>query len=329
MQLILDKRGASLSVKSGRYLIRYDDQQHWVPPRNVKSICLHPATKITHEAIITALEHDTDVQFIDGKGFPVGRVWSGRFGSISTIRKNQLTFAASLKAADWIRYLLIRKADNQLAVLGLLATLRPDARADLDAAAAVAERYKRKLFKWQVTDLQETYASFRGYEGMIGKAYFGAIAAWLPERYRFARRSQHPARDMFNCLLNYAYGMLYGYVEGALIRAGLDPYLGIMHRDEYNRPVLTYDVIEVYRCWADYVVCHLCGQEVIFEDFFDQPNGNFWLNAAGKRILIQSMNDYLSEIIEMNKLSRSRLTHIDLEAQQWAAMLKRGGREEG
>ncbi len=323
MQLILDKRGASLSVKGGRYLVRYDDQQHWIPPHTVKSICLHPATKVTHEAIATALQHDTDVQFVDAKGFPVGRVWSGRFGSISTIRKNQVTFAASLKAADWIRYLLIRKADNQLSVLGLLKTLMADHKPPLKEAAEVIHRYKNKLHKWQVADLYETYTTFRGYEGMMSKAYFGAISQVLPERYRFKKRSQHPALDMFNCLLNYAYGMLYGYVEAALIKAGLDPYLGVMHRDEYNRPVLTYDVIEVYRCWADYVVCHLCWQEVIFEDFFDVTNGQYWLNSAGKRILIQSLNDYLGEIIEMNKLSRSRLTHIELEAQQWAAMLKK------
>jgi CRISPR-associated protein Cas1 len=61
--------------------------------------------------------------------------------------------------------------------------------------------------------------------------------------------------------------MLYGHCESALIHAGLDPFIGIMHRDEYNRPVLVYDFIEQFRHWADYVVCHLCLQEVVCEEF--------------------------------------------------------------
>jgi CRISPR-associated protein Cas1 len=117
--------------------------------------------------------------------------------------------------------------------------------------------------------------------------------------------------------------MLYGLVESALIRAGLDPAVGVMHRDEYNRPVFTYDFIEPYRGWADYVVCHLCAQEVIFDEFFDRPpNGSWWLNASGKRILVQSFNDYLGEVVSLDGLSRSRLTHLDLDAQRVAARLK-------
>lgn len=322
MQLILDKKGTSLAIKNGRFWVRTADQEHFVATANIKSICLHPATRLTYEAIATALEHQIELLFIDGKGFPIGRVWSNRFGSISTIRKNQIAFAASPKAPEWVRQLLIRKADNHLTVIKLLQTLCPDSTAAANQAAEQIAKHQKKLKYAQQTDVHEAYSSYRGYEGQMSRVYFDYLAQALPPRYQFARRSQHPARDMFNCLLNYAYGMLYGYVEGALIKAGIDPFLGLMHRDEYNRPVLTYDLIEVYRYWADYVVCHLCCQEVIYPDFFDINNETYWLNHAGKRILIHTFNDYLNELITLNHLSRSRLTHIELEAQQLASMLK-------
>lgn len=332
-QLILNRRGASLSVKNGRFWVRTDERETFVPAHQVRSICLHPATKITYEAMILALEHDADLLLIDRKGFPVGRVWGNRFGSISTIRKNQLAFSTSKEALEWVKQVLIRKADNQLAVIQLLtALLKLPSDAGLDAqsnstkltdTAKTIERLKDKFKYHQSSDLQDSFASFRGFEGSMSRAYFEALSAILPEKYRFKKRTQHPAMDAFNCLLNYAYGMLYGQCEGALIRAGLDPAIGIMHRDEYNRPVLVYDFIELFRAWADYVVCHLCVQEVVYEEFFEVQNGHYWLNTTGKRILIQSMNDYLEEIILFNNLSRSRLTHIELEAQKIAAQMKR------
>jgi CRISPR-associated protein Cas1 len=340
-QLILNRRGASLSVKNGRFWVRTDERETFIPAHQVRSICLHPATKITYEAMILALEHDTDVLLVDRKGFPVGRVWGNRFGSISTIRKNQLAFSTSKDALEWVKQVLIRKADNQLAVLQLLtALLQTHSNANLDSQTSPAkqahydnqkltdatktiERLKDKFKYHQSSDLQDSFASFRGFEGSMSRAYFEALSGVLPEKYRFKKRTQHPAMDAFNCLLNYAYGMLYGQCEGALIRAGLDPAIGIMHRDEYNRPVLVYDFIELFRAWADYVVCHLCVQEVVYDEFFEVQNGQYWLNTTGKRILIQSVNDYLEELILFNNLSRSRLTHIELEAQKIAAQMKR------
>jgi CRISPR-associated protein Cas1 len=35
--------------------------------------------------------------------------------------------------------------------------------------------------------------------------------------------------------------------RGCLNKSRYDPYVGVMHRDEYNRPVLAYDVIEKFR----------------------------------------------------------------------------------
>lgn len=71
------------------------------------------------------------------------------------------------------------------------------------------------------------------------------------------------------------------------------------------------------------MVCHLCLQEVIFDEFFEVDNKQYWLNTYGKRILIQSINEYLGELISLEGLSRSRLNHLELEAQRLASMLKK------
>jgi CRISPR-associated protein Cas1 len=107
-----------------------------------------------------------------------------------------------------------------------------------------------------------------------------------------------------------------------MIHAGIDPFIGLFHRDDYNRPVFVYDVIEVFRYWADITVTNLCMQQIIFPEFFNIDQGVFFLNSDGKRILIQSFNDYLDEIVMYNNLERSRITHIDLYIQEIARMFK-------
>lgn len=124
-------------------------------------------------------------------------------------------------------------------------------------------------------------------------------------------------------MLNYGYGLLYGKIESALIKAGIDPYIGVMHRDDYNRPVLVYDVIEIYRVWIDYVVVQLLSQRVITDEHYSvRSDGSYWMEALGRRILIQSVNDYLDEVIDVDGLSRSRLTQISLYAQRLAQKFK-------
>ncbi len=322
MQVILNKRGSSIAVKNGRFWIRTDEQEHFLAATQIKQICLHQSTKLTYEVVALAVDSQIDIQFIDAKGFPMARIWSNKFGSISTIRKNQIAFAANEASIHWVKSLLVKKADNHIVVLKLLTELKQGFNESGIVTAKKIDNFKHKIIHFPVNDRSEAFSSMRGFEGQMSKIYFEFINSILPENYRFERRSQHPAKDMFNCLLNYAYGMLYSQVEGALIKAGIDPYLGVMHRDEYNRPVLVYDIIEIYRFWADYVVCHLCLQEVIYAEFFEVTNGNYWLNVSGKRILIHTFNDYLAEIILFNGLSRSRQVHIEIEAQQLATKLK-------
>ena len=59
-------------------------------------------------------------------------------------------------------------------------------------------------------------------------------------------------------------------------------------------------------------------QDAFSDECFDKKEDSCMLDGLGKRILIQSVNDYLAEIILSNKLERSRGVHIDLYAQNLA-----------
>lgn len=212
---------------------------------------------------------------------------------------------------------------NQQAMLLMMQTDDPVTQRQRDKAISRIEDYRTKIKSLTGEVVPDVAPSLRGWEGVASRIYFECMNLFLPEQYRFAERTQHPATDVVNAMLNYGYGMLYGKIEGALIKAGIDPYIGVLHRDDYNRPVLVYDVIELYRVWVDYVVWGIVQQGVISDDCYSvSEDGSYWLENLGRRILIQSMNDYLEEVVSINKLSRSRLTHIQLYAQNLAQTFK-------
>ena len=322
MQLVLNKYGISLSVKDGLFRVKHDDKEQKIPIEKVRSIILHRSAKITSDVFFEAIDHEIDILFFNKIGKPQGRIWSHKYGSISTIRKNQVKFAQGGAGAKWIKELITNKISNQVALL--LTVGKPDGTGEREIRKAIEklQGYLEKIKMLEIENIQEVAPKLRGWEGNCSRLYFRCISNNLPEQYRFEDRSQHPAFDMFNALLNYAYGILYSKIEGAMIMAGIDPYVGVMHRDEYNRPVLVFDAIENFRVWADFVVVNLCMQQIIFKEFFEIENGVYYLNSQGKRILIQSFNDYFDEVTGLKGVQRSRNQHLVIFAQKLATKIK-------
>ena len=322
MEVVVNTFGTKVGVDNGMLLVRNGEEYQRIPLGKVSSILVSKGCSITTDLVFAAVENNIDILFGTKTGKPAARIWGNQFGSIATIRKKQIQFSQHEKCGHFIREILRKKLLNQAAVLMLL--FRPDRTTDREINESIAflEKYVDKLDNLEMTSLPEKADTLRGWEGVCGKRYFECINLHLPEQYRFEGRSQHPALDIFNALLNYAYGILYGKIESAMIRSGIDPFIGLFHRDEYNRPVFVYDVIELFRYWADITVVNLCMQQIIFPEFFRVEGGAFFLDTDGKRILIQSFNDYLDEVIMSGNLERSRITHIELYLQETARMFK-------
>jgi CRISPR-associated protein Cas1 len=324
MELVLNTYGTSLVKDNDTFMVVNSEGKQRIHPQGLKTITIAKGAMITSDAALLAIEHEIDVLFVDQTGNPRGRLWSHKYGSVSLIRKGQLEFTFSPAAVNWIKKVIVQKMENQQA---LLLSLKTGSAADEERVKTAIRRiedYRSKTMLLEGEIIPDIASSLRGWEGAASHIYFDVINLFLPDEYKLSGRKQHPATDITNCLLNYAYGILYGKIEGALIKAGIDPYIGVFHRDDYNRPVLVFDVIERYRVWADYVVIMLAMQKIINDDCFSiREDGSYWLESLGKRILIQAINDYFEEIIRENGLDRSRLVHISLYAQQLAQEFKK------
>lgn len=327
MQLVLTSFGTSLHQRKGLFEVVSPDGKSPFAPEKVTSIVLGLGCRISADAALLALANEIPVLLQDRSGQVQGRIWSARYGTISTLRRNQVAFTRDLLGYRWVIEQVRQKLRNQQRLLTKTAekTQRDRLRDVLDSASKTIAQSIQELDNLQTTEI---FASteldrIRGLEGAAGRAFFSALSDILPAEYRFQKRSKRPAKDRFNCVLNYLYGMLYGYVESALIQAGLDPYLGILHADEYNRPTLAFDAIEPYRIYAENVALRLALRKLLAEELFDiHPDTHaVWLNATGKRLIIPAFNDYLHEVVDFRHKRRSRLNHLNADLQAFAQQI--------
>lgn len=324
MDLIVNTFGTLVSKENDNFVISNSDITKKIPSDGINSISLSRGVQISSDAIFLAIEKEVDILFTEKSGNSLGRVWSHKYGSISTIRKGQLEFSLSTDAVNWIKEIIISKINNQQALLLMMCRNDSLINSFVEKTIKRLEDYRTKISSLSGEFVPDIASNLRGWEALSSKEYFKAINQIIPEKYRFSERSKHPAKDIFNCMLNYSYGLLYSKIEGALIKCGIDPYVGIFHRDDYNRPVLVYDIIEIYRVWADYVVLSIVLQNAISDEFFSvRDDGSYWLESLGRRVVIQSLNDYLAEVIKVRGVARSRSEHIFLYTQSLAQVFKK------
>lgn len=320
MQLIINTYGAYLRRRGELFQVKVDDGVSEVSARKVRSILIATAASISTDAVQLAIENNIDIIFLDKYGNPYGRVWHSKMGSTAQIRRRQLEAAEQQlgfnMALGWVR----KKFDNQIELLERMRKRRTRLSSEITDGIAQLTRLRQQLegLKGSLTDRRNTIL---GVEGNAGRVYWKTVSLLLPEKYQFIGRSRNPARDEFNCLLNYAYGVLYGTVERSCILAGLDPFVGFIHTDNYNKKSLVFDLIENYRIWADESVIALFAGRKVKQDMFDKLENGMTLNQDGKAVLMGRFSDFLAQSIRHRGRNIKRRDSVQLDCHALANKL--------
>jgi len=297
MQLVINTYGSYLRKKGNCFLVRKEDQVFEVSVNKIDSILIATAAYISTDAIKFAVENNIDIVFLDSYGDPYGRVWHSKLGSTTQIRRKQLELYEQAEGLNLAKSWGVQKVDNQIEFLKRLKKTRAEKKEELEGSIRELEGSKEKLKGLKGT-VEEKRQTILGIEGMASRIYFGVLSSILPERFKFESRSRNPAKDEFNAMLNYAYGVLYSMVEKACIIAGLDPYIGFIHTDNYNKKSLVFDIIELFRTFADETVVHLFTQRRVKEEYFEKLENGMSLNKEGKAVLIEALNETFEKTIQ-------------------------------
>jgi len=144
-----------------------------------------------------------------------------------------------------------------------------------------------------------TLNSLLGVEGSATGRYFRTFRLLLHAEWPFEGRRRRPPTDPVNVLLSFGYTILQQNVLGAVLTAGLDPYVGFLHQMAYNRPSLALDLMEPFRpLIVDSVVLRCINNEIVrLVDFTtnDDPTRPIMLGDEGKRRYIRELEYRLTQ----------------------------------
>ncbi len=298
MQLTINTFGTTIHRKGELFNIKAGDKKVELAAKKIQSILITTGVHFTSDSILLAHEHNIDVVLLDKYGNPYGRFWSGKMGSTTAVRRAQLVCSDNSEGFEIVKSWAMTKLKNQQEFLKELSRRRQGKEDLFDPAI---ERVQKALKDTE--ELEGTLADKRqiimGLEGSAAASYWQVLGQLPSEQFKFGKRSQHPAHDPANAMINYAYGVLYSKVERACIIAGLDPYIGFLHTDNYNKKSLVFDLIEPFRIYADRVVLKLFTGRQCHDDMFrHESSGSIILEKEAKELLISKLNEYMDEKVK-------------------------------
>lgn len=149
----------------------------------------------------------------------------------------------------------------------------------------------------------------RGFEGLAARYYFQAFKVLLRkdrELWNFKGRNRRPPRDPVNAMLSFGYALLFTECAGACELAGLDPYVGFLHRLRPGRRSLALDIMEEFRPHlVDRVVLSLINRGQIGpKDFHERVGGAVELKDRERKTFIAAFQKRKQEEIQHELLGQ-------------------------
>lgn len=246
--LIIKGYGVSLRVRRGLLTVRTRDSSETVPLAEVDSVLvLTSGVSITSKAIRALAREGVQLAVLDRRGLPVAVIHHPFTTRTTATRRAQYEAIYSGRAVEVVRAVALSKLGNQA---GLLRRLRRSAGiGELAEAERKVLKVVEEVSKLRTGSLGELREEVVRLEAEAARTYWGALSLALPRELGFEGRDQD-AEDPFNSSLNYGYGILYTKAWSAVAVVGLDPYAGFLHVDRSGKPVLVFDVVEVFRSAA-------------------------------------------------------------------------------
>lgn len=143
----------------------------------------------------------------------------------------------------------------------------------------------------------------RGIEGNGAQIYFALFDQMILSNktdFFFHGRNKRPPLDRVNAMLSFLYTILAHDCASALEAAGLDAYVGFLHRDRPGRISLALDLMEELRApMADRMALTLINNRIITPAYFQtKENGAVWLDDKGRQILLGKWQERKRDIIQ-------------------------------
>jgi CRISPR-associated protein Cas1 len=143
-------------------------------------------------------------------------------------------------------------------------------------------------------------------EGNIREIYYQAWNKFLPEKFKFEKRSRQPPENMINALISFGNSLVYSVCLTEIYNTQLNPTISYLHEPFERRFSLALDLAEIFKpLLADRTIFKLIKQDKIDESYFQKELNYCILNEKGKRAFLRAFDEKLKTTIKHRKLKRS------------------------
>lgn len=258
----------------------------------------------------------------DNCGRPLVRTWSSRFINTSKLRRGQYRFATEHISLEWINKIMISKIEGQKSNLIFMASRKQTIENEVVKAINAIDGLLLRIVDKKDKSIAEYKKQILFNEAFAASQYWQIIGLTLPVPFCFSNRIKKNPPDAFNASINYLYGMLRNQVETAVLSIGLDPALGILHRDGYKMPSLVFDMMEPFRPIIDRTLLISILKGEIKSISYQENDGIITITKEGRKQLINMFVNKLNSRCVYNGISTSLKNHILSEVKLFSTKIK-------
>lgn len=258
--LIVADHGTFLGLRSERVVVKSDSLRPIeVPLRDLRSIKIAKnGVAISSDLILQCATRGINLYFTNFKGEAAGLLSGASQHAVAQVRRAQFMAENGEVSRFLARTFVYGKIRNQRAVLlyfgKYLRKTNLEVGTELRSACTKLGELADKANLIELSN-DDWRSSLMGIEGSAASLYF---QAWKGIGVPLETRLGRGATDPINSALNYGYAILKSHVWTAVINAGLEPFVGVLHVGRPGRPSLVLDIMEEYKAWVvDRVVIKL------------------------------------------------------------------------
>ena len=292
-KIMLDKQGSYLGMEKGCFTVKDKTgnvQRYPLFEKEIGEVVLKSGNCVSTGALASLGFWDIDVLITTQKGRPVAMLRSLDNDDHVDTRIQQYEALKDGRALEIAKIIVLTKIEGQNKVLSKYG-LKPF---DIAMISRIKNVDSDNLVKVRVI--------LSTYESHCAEFYFKQVFGLIPERIRPECRRTYKAYDGINNLFNLGYEMLNWKVHKALVNAKLEPFLGFLHSEQFGKPSLICDFMEIYRYVIDDFIIGFC-KELSKKDFITKSE-LMSRGKIGKREYLND-NETKSFMVELDSLFNS------------------------
>lgn len=268
-------------------LLKEQERLGRVPLHNLQSIVAFGYTGASPALMGYCAERNISIVFLKQSGRFLARVIGESKGNV-VLRKKQYILSEDTRASAIIaRNFILGKIYNHKWMLERMTRDYP-LRIDVEQFKEASGQLSQLMLDVRACEDLERLRGLEGQAAVTYNKHFNAMILQQNDHFFFHSRSRRPPLDNVNAMLSFAYTLLAHDTAAALEAAGLDAYVGFLHRDRPGRVSLALDMMEELRgIYADKFVLTLINKKHLNnDDFIQKENGAIIMTDEGRKKFI-------------------------------------------